>query len=995
MQLKRMLCVCLSALILLGAMSPLGFAMGRNPDEDPNGERDQIAAQESDRGPDFGPRPVTEETAPSTRRSRSAAFTLGNTSEMMLAGGGRMVQTPEGLFFLGAADGCVYRTDGETTVCVLDEPARCLNWLDGTLYYALCGDGEFSLWSLAAETGERTPLLEAFSGELKQFYAASDGTFWFLADDTVWQLTPSQEPSAQLQADGIVSFVPTTCGLVYACGTLFDYNVYCGGTLLVEQAEEYYTVDDAEDCRLVYVTGGETYQISLADLCAGSYKVEPFTGIAANNTAADVREQTPEQPEEETVSVEPVSAVKRDPEASAPVKRDVSQGMINIALRAYQMTDVKWKCVHNVYGWKSNILYIEGMTYTGLPYGQPIDKSYVPWNVGYSQFLALTADANSAFYHDRSTVTDGLAYATDCSAFVAWAWQTGTRMNTVMLAQSDVSTVVGNSYANAQIGDCINNIGSHVVLITNIKYNTAGEITAIEIAAANVNAAKNYCCAREWYGAGYAQSLADLQSRFFAQGYQLYRYNKRNSVTFTPEASVPVSHDASPSTTTPTYTPVVHYGMDVSQWQGTIDWSKARNFIEFAIIRCSHSTTTLDSQWERNVAACIQYKIPYGVYIYAKATTPEEAIAEAKLVIQRLNGRKPDLPIYYDVEDNDSNLLLDNDKLYEVVAAFCNTIEAAGLKAGVYSFTSAFNEHLVGTGYSKWSCWVAQINDSYTCTYRGGFHAWQYSWKGKIPGITDPTTGKLCDVDLDVWVGDIGDLTNRYTMTRTAATCTKSGKVVYTSLDGKTKLSVTVQSLGHDFNSNGKCTRCGAVNTSASSVGVFADVSSSAWYFSSVSYVVQRGLFSGTSATTFNPDGSMTRAMLVTVLWRMAGAPRLVAYNPFVDVLPGTYYFDAVTWAYQNGAIGGVSATRFAPSNPVTREQMAVILYKLSGQSQSSTSVLNQYADSGSISNYAKYGMAWAVRRGVISGVSATELNPLGTATRAQVATIIRRYVGG
>ena len=989
MRLKRILCICLSMLLLFGTMAQLAFAMGQNPDEDPDGQRAEIAAQEPEQGPDFGPRPAEESTA---RRSAAAVpqdgFTLGNASDMMLAGGGRMVQTDSGLFFLGAVDGCIYRTDGETTVCVLDEPARCLNYLDGSLYYALCGDTGFSVWRLDVETGEQTLLLENFAGALKQLYAASNGAVYFLADTTVFRMTAGEAPVGLRQADGIVSFVPTHYGTVWATGEVFSYAVYAEDTLLAEDVQDYYVLEDPADRRLVYSADGATYQISLGELAAGSCKVEPFTGILAAPAAA-ASEEIPVYAEDFTV--EPVSAQKRSAEAEAPQTRAVSQGAVNIALRAYQMTDVKWKAVKNVYGWKSNVLYIAGMTYTGLPYGQPIDKSYVPWNCSYNDFLALTANENSAFYHDRSTVTDGLAYATDCSAFVAWAWQTSTRMNTVMLAQNDVSTPVGTNYTAAQIGDCINNIGSHVVLVTNIKYNTSGEISAIEIAAANVDPSKNFCCAREWYGAGYAKSLADLQSRFFNQGYQLYRCNKRDSVSFTPEAAIPVSHDAAGASSGETYTPVVHYGIDVSQWQGTINWAEARKYVEFAIIRASHSTTTLDSEWERNVTACIRYKIPYGVYVYAKATTTEEAVAEARLVLQRLNGRVPDLPIYYDVEDNDSNLKLTNAQLYEVVSAFCTTIENAGLKAGVYSFTSAFNEHLTDTRLSKWSTWVAQINDTYTCTYRGGFQLWQYSWKGRISGITDPNTGRLCDVDLDVWVGDIGDVSHRYTMSRTLATCTRSGKVIYTSTDGKIKLMIPVQSLGHNF-VDGTCTRCGAANTAVGSAAAFGDVVSGSWYYNSVNYVVQRGLFSGISNREFDPEGYMTRAMLVSVLWRLAGRPTVMAYNPFRDVLPGSWYYDAVTWAYHNGVVSGVSATSFAPNDTITREQIATIIYRYSGQTQYNTSALNVFTDSSQVSGFARYGMAWAVDKGIVAGVSSTELDPLGAASRAQVAAMIQRY---
>jgi len=175
----------------------------------------------------------------------------------------------------------------------------------------------------------------------------------------------------------------------------------------------------------------------------------------------------------------------------------------------------------------------------------------------------------------------------------------------------------------------------------------------------------------------------------------------------------------------------------------------------------------------------------------------------------------------------------------------------------------------------------------------------------------------------------------------------------------------------------------------------FDDVSRTDWFYDAVNYVVKEGLFEGVSEDEFRPNGSMTRAMLVTVLWRLEGEPTVFWYSDFEDVSAYAWYADAVAWASANGIVNGVSATEFDPDAPITREQMAAMLYRYAGFKGLDVSVdgdLNAYADAEDVSDYAKDAMAWAVSNGFIQGMNETTLAPQGTATRAQVATILMRF---
>ena len=175
----------------------------------------------------------------------------------------------------------------------------------------------------------------------------------------------------------------------------------------------------------------------------------------------------------------------------------------------------------------------------------------------------------------------------------------------------------------------------------------------------------------------------------------------------------------------------------------------------------------------------------------------------------------------------------------------------------------------------------------------------------------------------------------------------------------------------------------------------FTDVSPNDWYAEAVNYAVSNGLFLGISETEFGPNVSMSRAMLVTVLHRMAGAPNAGTAN-FADVPADAWYTQAVAWAAANGIVQGVSDSRFAPNVPVTREQMATILYRYANHAgvagDGGSGSLDGFRDASAVSGYAVQAMGWAVDRGLISGVGDQRLSPGGSATRAQVAAILQRF---
>lgn len=179
----------------------------------------------------------------------------------------------------------------------------------------------------------------------------------------------------------------------------------------------------------------------------------------------------------------------------------------------------------------------------------------------------------------------------------------------------------------------------------------------------------------------------------------------------------------------------------------------------------------------------------------------------------------------------------------------------------------------------------------------------------------------------------------------------------------------------------------------------FTDVVAGTWYYGAAAYACNNGLFAGMTPTTFAPNATMTRAMLVSVLWRLAGEPAPKAPNTFVDVPDGAWYTDAVTWAAENGVVSGIGGSRFDPSGFVTREQTAEILYNYAhskGYDVSARADLTAFPDAASVSGWAEEALSWANAAGLINGTvrdGQTILDPQGSASRAQVAMILMNYV--
>ncbi len=199
----------------------------------------------------------------------------------------------------------------------------------------------------------------------------------------------------------------------------------------------------------------------------------------------------------------------------------------------------------------------------------------------------------------------------------------------------------------------------------------------------------------------------------------------------------------------------------------------------------------------------------------------------------------------------------------------------------------------------------------------------------------------------------------------------------------------------------GKCSVCGKENAvNILKPAIFTDTAPNAWYSDHVDYLFEQNIITGITPALYKPNQSLTRGQMATVLYRIAGSPEVTSECPFTDIASGKYYYRAVLWAAENGIVTGYTDQTFRPDNKITREQIATILYRYTQFSETAIegdpALLEAFPDAGKVANYAKPALAWAVQEALITGVATedgTFLMPKNNASRAQIATILSRYL--
>ncbi len=733
--------------------------------------------------------------ASAQRSAPSPICRLGTDPSDMLSGGGRRVQADGELYYISDSDGAVYAL-GRFDTPVVEGPVAKLNYAEGVLYYARDRKTAFDLCAFDLETGEERVLLEDFSGRIGQLYLVDGQDLVFSCGNAIWQFPLEGDRCRLLMlAPDLWSFVPTGCGIVYATGSLFDYNLYANENLLVRHAEAYSVRFDLENGLLCYTCDEQDYQMDLAAAFAGTAEAQAFVG-GHKESVEDSQRELPDWTMTAEESLQryygEIADSRVETEGPIPLfsthdyRQPANEGTLNIIRRARQMLNVQWTPLQEVGGWGYTdesygleILYEPEVTYVGLPYGQGL--SYVPWYTSLIGFVNAVNDIESSFYTERCSYWRGSQYyGTDCSGFASWAWETTVngsnspqRKTCPSMISWDKCAEVGRSYTLIQLGDALIS-SAHAVLVTDVTYSLDGTITSIELSQANPTTAYNGCCYSTRYSG--TAALQTLNNNYFVNGsYSVYRNTVRDTVTYKHSCAVPLEGDVcsicgcgmAPVEPDPT----VCVGIDISEWNTITDWSAVAEQVDFVILRVGGTGYRAggifkDSSFEENVLGCVENGIPYGLFYYAGATTAEKAREEADAVLGWLNesNARPSLPIFYDVEEEKNILTLSNAELADVVSAFCSELEDFGFRSGVYASASLWDNNFKGfESYSGPVHWVAHWDTKHV-TVDLGASVWQYTNEGTVPGITG-------NVDMDYWIGPLGETEHPSTLELVPPTC--------------------------------------------------------------------------------------------------------------------------------------------------------------------------------------------------------------------------------
>ncbi len=406
-------------------------------------------------------------------------------------------------------------------------------------------------------------------------------------------------------------------------------------------------------------------------------------------------------------------------------------------------------------------------------------------------------------------------------------------------------------------------------------------------------------------------------------------------------------------------------GIDVSKWQGEIDWKKVKDSgIKYAIIRCgyrgygSNGTLVKDDYFKQNIEGALENDLEVGVYFFSAAINKAEAIQEAKLVLDACEGYDIKFPIIYDFEYFGENFDSQSGNPYRTNGLSNKQInENAKAFLGYIRENSNYKTMLYGSSYylkTVWDVeeyltendiWLAHYPSEITSdksTYNGEYQMWQCTDIGIVPGIDGPV-----DMNFD------------YTY--------------YPFINNKT---------------------------------IFLDIKSDDWHYNPIKYCKDNGIILGYGETReyFMPDEKITRGMFVTILYRMAGKPEIneELAKDFPDVKEGAYYEKSVKWASSIGIVNGFEDGTFGPNKPIIRQDLIIMFRKYVNKilekdvTIKDENYILSFDDHNKVNDYAMTAVKWAVENKVITGKisgSKVYVNPLGTATRAETASIIRKYI--
>lgn len=463
-------------------------------------------------------------------------FELGSTDQEIL-NGGTILQDGNSTYY-SESDGLYRSKDGDLRL-ISDDPAENINADGNSLYYTVSVSGVCEIKVLDLNTLEERTII-ALDSEIGQMYLVNSADILYSVNGTIYKLNLGTEEIEGIETAGdVFSFFPTEYGIVYGVGDLFNVDVYAGSRLIAERAISFYS-----DCGYLLVENseGEQRQVKLENAFNGLsefellsiYSTVSLDEILCEDDDCDVCEANYNELLNGDIRLSSYQ-LQEISDSQEGYVRTLSMGQNNVVLRARQQAEIEWTPLRTVSGWRGEYTFTAGTTYYGIPYGQPVTKGYfTPYDASFATFASSVRNPSSEFYTSKSVYGNKTStyYASDCSAFVSWAWGLQNRNTTSTLNYR--GTVIGKwSIYSFQVGDILNLPGSHTVLISNVEYDANGAVSAVEIMEQTPP-----ICKTTRYGNGGTAALAEITNRYGR--YSLVRHKDIDSVVYTPDENNPI-----------------------------------------------------------------------------------------------------------------------------------------------------------------------------------------------------------------------------------------------------------------------------------------------------------------------------------------------------------------------------------------------------------------------------------------------------------------------
>lgn len=970
---------------------------------------------------------------PTSGFARENSWQTGN-SDLNIQNGGVMLENGEDFYFV--QDG-IFVQNGEAVKALSADDAKNLNLYNGYIYYTV---GQ-QLRRIPVQGGDTETVFEA-EDEITQLYVVN-GSLLYLSDGEVYELPErGKAPSKVSTLSDVRGLIPTQYGNLCLTGEVFDYELWANDKQLLSGISSCYT----DSGYLALQMDNKNFMVSLKKLFYGFKATSDLLDFEIHGTvslnqllATDDENAVSENNDnnelqcdfkallnEAGLSENVASLMESDSTTTATVIPAVSEGQNNIVKRARQLTEIQWTPLEDITQWGSYGTFKAETTYTGIPYGQPVNANgYIGYGVSIGTFASSVLDNTSRLYTAYSSYNKiAPVYSTDCSGYVSYAWGIPQRKTTYSLPE--VAEKVGDqSIYSLQVGDCLDKEINHTVLISKLTYDINGSIVGVQTMEETPVITRVTD-----YGEGQTRSLASFQSYYLSNGFVIYRNPNRDSVTYTPNPNVPLD------------------GETVAGQKETAPKSHTTPFVGGKSVTLTSDTQGAAIYYTLNGSTPTASSTPYTAPITVNDTTKLRAIA--------VSGNFPDSTILeYTVKvpqlTTPSVSIVSGLSSGDLVSSGSQVKLSSVTGATIYYTMDGTEPTSAGKVYSSLIT-LAQDTTIKAIAVAPGF-------KQSLTAVAAYRIGAVFNITASAGTG--GSLSPSGTSSvlaagsKTFSISPSSGYAVSDVLiDGVSVGAVTSYTV-----SNVLTDHTIAASFKNTAQIPFTDVSIGQWFCDAVSFVYARGLYNGTSTTTFSPDMTMTRGMFVTVMGRFAGlsagltsgiglvtgsgvnirtAPStdsevagiisnkntvvqvtsvsgdwygikyaeitgyirkdlMKVYNGnYSDLTAGQYYSPYVEWSALTGIANGVAGSTFGAETNITREHMCMLLYNYSvafGKTLPVSAGKLMFTDDSVISTEAKTAVYALQQAGVINGMGDGTFSPQGTATRAQVAQIFMNFV--